>query len=92
MVSPTQPLREEHKELLPHIEQLRAAADQVGEAPTEDVRRAVDGAHNFLVSHLIPHAEAEDAALYPVVARFLGAPDATATMRRDHVEIGRLTE
>ena len=31
MDSPTQPLREEHRELLPHIEQLRLAADLVGE-------------------------------------------------------------
>jgi iron-sulfur cluster repair protein YtfE (RIC family) len=92
MATPTQPLREEHRELFPHIEQLRLAADRVGTDPPEDTRRAVDAAYGFLVGHLIPHAEAEDAALYPVVGRVMGAPEATATMRRDHVEVGRLTE
>ena len=46
----------------------------------------------FSAHHLIPHAQAEDQALYPVVARVMGVPEATATMRRDHVEVGRLTE
>ena len=31
----TQPLREEHKELLPHIERLRTVADSIGTAPIE---------------------------------------------------------
>ncbi len=45
----------------------------------------------FLTDHLIPHAKAEDAALYPVVQKVMGAPQATATMSRDHQEVGRLT-
>ena len=45
----------------------------------------------FLTHHLIPHATAEDRALYPVVQKAMGAPKATATMSRDHVEVGRLT-
>jgi iron-sulfur cluster repair protein YtfE (RIC family) len=40
---------------------------------------------------LIPHAEAEDAVLYPVVEQVMNAPAATATMSRDHVEVARLT-
>lgn len=92
MAMPTQPLREEHRELFPHVEQLRLAADQVGEDSSEATLRAVDEAHGFLVEHLIPHAQAEEAALYPVVGRAMGAPEATATMRRDHAEIGRLAE
>ena len=88
----TEPLREEHKELLPHIEQLRVAANEVGASPLEAMRRAVDEAYDFLVGHLIPHAQAEDAALYPVVGRIMGAPEATATMHRDHVEVGHLTQ
>ena len=87
----TQPLRDEHRELLPQIERLRAAADAVGEAPPGVLREQVDEAYEFLVHHLIPHAEAEDRALYPVVGRVMGAPQATATMSRDHVEVGRLT-
>lgn len=91
MAIPTQPLRDEHKDLLPHIVGLRTAADSVGEAEAADVQRNVAESHDFLVHHLLPHAQAEERALYPVVARLMGAPEATATMTRDHVEIGRLT-
>ncbi len=91
MALPTQPLRDEHGELLPHIEALRTVADSVGEAPSESLRRGIDEAYEFLSRHLIPHAQAEEKALYPTVARLLGVPEATATMSRDHVEVGRLT-
>lgn len=88
----TQPLREEHKELLPHIDQLRVAADSVGSVSVEQLRREVDGALDFLSHQLIPHAQAEEAALYPVVQAIMGAPEATHTMSRDHLEVHRLTE
>ena len=87
-----QPLREEHQELLPQIERLRTVADLVGDASAETVRQAIDEVYAFLTRHLIPHAHAEDAALYPVVGKVMGASEATATMSRDHVEVGRLTE
>jgi iron-sulfur cluster repair protein YtfE (RIC family) len=86
-----QSFRDEHAHLLPHIDHLREVADTVGEAPHEALTREVAEAHTFLTERLIPHAEAEDAWLYPAVARLMGAPQATATMRRDHVEVGRLT-
>ncbi len=92
MTTLTQPLRGEHKELLPHIELLRTVADAIGEASITSLRPAVDEAYAFLAHHLLPHAQAEELALYPVVGRVMGAPEATATMNRDHVEIGRLTE
>lgn len=91
-VLPTQPLREEHHELLPHIEQLAVAADAIGHVPIDELRKQTGEAYAFLTEHLIPHAQAEDAVLYPVVARLMGAPEATATMRRDHVAVMQLTE
>lgn len=91
MVTLTQPLRDEHKELLPHIELLRTAADAIGAAEGASLQRSIGEAYTFLTHHLIPHAQAEERALYPVVGRLMGAPEATATMSRDHVEIGRLT-
>jgi iron-sulfur cluster repair protein YtfE (RIC family) len=89
---PTQPLREEHQELLPHVEALNTVADLVGTAPVNQLRGKLDEVYEFLNGHLIPHAMAEDAALYPVVGAAMGAPLATATMSRDHVEVGRLVE
>ncbi len=92
MTAITEPLRAEHRELLPHVEQLRQAADTIEAEPTADMAAAVDEAIEFLTHHLIPHARAEEAALYPAVASAMGAPGATATMSRDHVEVLRLTD
>ncbi len=88
----TQPLRDEHKELFPNVDRIRQVAELVGEAPVNEIRRGVEEVYDFLANHLKPHAEAEEAALYPVVQKVLGSPDATKTMSRDHVEVGRYIE
>jgi hemerythrin-like domain-containing protein len=92
MNSLTQPLREEHKELFPFVDRIRQVADLIGEAPVAKIQQGVEEVYDFLAFHLKPHAEAEDAALYPVVQKVLGSPDATRTMSRDHVEVGRYIE
>ena len=92
MANLTQPLREEHKELLPHIEAIRQAADAIGEAPLSELRPQIDEVYDFLAYHLLPHAQAEEAALYPIVGKVMGAPEATGTMSRDHVEVDRLID
>jgi iron-sulfur cluster repair protein YtfE (RIC family) len=68
------------------------AADAIGEEINPAIMAGIDEAVNFLTRHLIPHAQAEDKALYPVVQKVMGAAEATATMSRDHVEVGRLSE
>jgi len=91
----TEPLRAEHRTLMPHVRGLGAAGDAVGVAPTDEQREKVDAAYAFLAEHLIPHAEAEDAVLYQKVNALLGTrgrTQATDTMHRDHVEVGRLTK
>jgi iron-sulfur cluster repair protein YtfE (RIC family) len=88
----TQPLRDEHKELIPHIEQILIVADSLPDAAREQIRDGVQEVYEFLAYHLIPHAQAEEAALYPVVQQALGSPEATRTMSRDHVEVGRYVE
>ena len=92
MANLTQPLREEHKELLPHIEAIRQAADAIGETTLSELRPRIDDVYDFLAYHLLPHAQAEEAALYPVVGKVMGAPEATGTMSRDHVEVERLID
>lgn len=87
----TQPLRDEHRHLLPHIEALRKAADTVGHVPLPTLRSAVVESLEFLTKHLIPHAVAEDEVLYVKIDQLLGGVPVTATMRRDHVEVVRLT-
>ena len=88
----TQPLRDEHRELLPHIENILKVAESLPEAPLEEIRQGVNEVYEFLAYHLIPHAQAEDAALYPAIQKAMGSPEATRTMSRDHVEVGRYVD
>ncbi|HET7487444.1 MAG TPA: hemerythrin domain-containing protein [Acidimicrobiales bacterium] len=86
----TDPLREDQAELLAHVDAFRSTADAVGDIPVDELCSMVDARFRFLVERLLPHATAEDTVLYPAVERVLG-PGTTATMRRDHVEVDRLT-
>ena len=92
MSTVTQPLRDEHKELFPNVDHIRQVAERLDIASITETRKGVDEVYGFLAHHLKPHAEAEDAVLYPVVQKVLGSPDATKTMSRDHVEIGSYIE
>jgi hemerythrin-like domain-containing protein len=84
-------LRDEHRHLLPHIDDLRTTGDAVGRSAPAELGEDLERAVSFLEHHLLPHAGAEDEVLYPEVERLMGSPEATATMRRDHVEVARLT-
>jgi iron-sulfur cluster repair protein YtfE (RIC family) len=92
MASLTQPLRDEHKELYPHVEALRLAGDAVYESLTTSAHDKIEESYKFLTQQLLPHAQAEEKALYPMVQKAMGAAQATATMSRDHVEVDRLTQ
>lgn len=86
----TDPLRREHAELMPRVEDLRATAESADVLGAATLATELDGVLAFLREHLVPHAHAEEVALYPAVERALGAPGSTATMSRDHVEVLRL--
>ncbi len=92
MATLTQPLRDEHKELLPEVETLRQAGEAINTTLSAWGRESIDKAYAFLTHHLLPHAQAEEKALYPVVQKAMGAPASTATMSRDHAEVERLTK
>jgi len=87
----TQPLRDEHQELLPQVDLLRTLGD-AADAPGRAVGERLDAALDFLEGHLLIHAQAEEDVLYPAVGRLMGAPLATATMSRDHAEVHRFVE
>ncbi len=88
----TQPLRDEHRELFPHVERILEVAGMVADESAAQLDRDLDEVYAFLAHHLLVHAQAEEAVLYPTVQEALGSPDATRTMRRDHVEVGRYVE
>lgn len=87
----TAPLHEEHRHLLPHVDELRETADAVGSHGAADLRTRLVRSLSFLTDHLIPHARSEDTVLYPEIDHLMGNVPATATMRRDHEEVARLT-
>lgn len=82
---PTDPLRAEHDGLRPHIDRLRDLGDRAVQGG--DVMEPLQASVEFLHHHLLVHASAEEAVLYPLVANVLGAPRATATMSEDHARI-----
>lgn len=84
---PTEPLRAEHRDLLPHLLSLDTVANDVAGWDRDAAVSALGEIVGFLRGHLVPHAAAEEAVLYPAIEEAMAAPGATATMRADHVEI-----
>lgn len=87
----TQPLRDEHRELHAHVHEILTVADALADQTPEALRDQLAAVSAFLRRDLLRHAAAEEAALYPVVGHVIGAPEATATMSRDHREIEDLS-
>jgi hypothetical protein len=66
---------------------LRATADSLGTVPPAAAAERVRKAYLTLVENVLPHEQAEQNELYPMLNRLLGGTDATATMSRAHAEI-----
>jgi iron-sulfur cluster repair protein YtfE (RIC family) len=84
---PTEPIRAEHRDLLPHLQGLDTIADEVERWDADEASHVLGEIVGFLRGHLVPHAKAEEQVLYPAVEQAMAAPGATATMRADHAEI-----
>jgi heavy metal translocating P-type ATPase len=80
----------EHPALRPILDEVRAAADALGDTPPDDIRDRLVKLYSRLVDELEPHELAEGAQLYPLLDRVLGSSEATTTMNRAHVEISHL--
>lgn len=84
-------LHAEHEELLPHLDHVRALANEADELDEASLRGRLEPVLAFLEDTLLAHADAEERALYPVVDRLLRATGgATRTMSIDHRAIGDL--
>ena len=84
---PTEPFRQEHEQLLEHIEHLGQAAREMprlSEEERDELRKRI---LDFLRGTLLPHAKAEEEVLYPEWARLVGFPDAAVPMVHDHEAI-----
>jgi hypothetical protein len=82
--------RAEHRELLGVVDRVRTVADRLDHLPPDQAQAEAAAVHRFLVERLLPHEQAEDTLLYPLVAELLGGDDPTAPMHRAHTEINRL--
>ena len=83
-------LRDEHRELAPSLARIRPLADRVGELPPAQAMAELEWVRTFLVDTLIPHEEAEDKRVFPLLARSVGSDDITAALHRTHTEIYHL--
>jgi quercetin dioxygenase-like cupin family protein/hemerythrin-like domain-containing protein len=89
----TQAIHAEHQELLPHLDHLTALADEVTALEPAALHERLEGVIGFLRDVLLPHAGAEDEALYPVVDRLLRALGGTTrTMSLDHRAIASMID
>ncbi|HET6877486.1 MAG TPA: heavy metal translocating P-type ATPase [Jatrophihabitans sp.] len=80
----------EHEQLREVLPLLRAAADALAVPGTPGARGLLEQARRALDDRLVPHEQAEEQELYPMLAQALGTSDAVAPMSRVHAEIGRL--
>ena len=87
MNSLSEHIRQEHKNIYPHLDAILTTAHGVGEVPREIQLEMVAECLSFLLHELIPHAQHEDAALYQAVERAIGAAGSTNAMKREHVGI-----
>lgn len=84
---PTAAFRDEHVELIEHIEHLAAAGREMPRLSEEEREVLRDRVLGFLRGTLIPHAQAEEQVLYPEWAKLVGFGDAALPMVHDHEAI-----
>jgi heavy metal translocating P-type ATPase len=82
--------RQEHRVLVPQVRRIRRLADRLESLPPSQAILELRESHKFLVEQLLPHDQAEDAIVYPAVAKLIGGDDPTAPMNRAHLEIAHL--
>ncbi len=80
----------EHHHLRPGPDLLRAAAAVDDDAEPAEILRRAGAVYRFCADELLPHEDAEDNLLYPVLTDLLGGSESTALMSRAHLEIHHL--
>ena len=89
---PTQSFRDEHREVKEHLGHVAGWVGQLRTQPPAEQRRTAEQVVTFFEKHIRPHAEWEEAHLYPVIDRLAGTREPsrlTSTMRYEHRVVGR---
>ena len=82
-------ISDEHFAIRAHLTQVRELATVFPELDQRAASRRAEAVLDFLTSELLPHAAEEEASLYPVIDRLVGA-GATRTMALDHEAIASI--
>jgi len=87
----TDPFRDEHAEVKVHLRHLHDMVGEMRTAPAAEAPGTMRFVVKFLNEHIREHARWEEQVLYPVVDRLAKSGEHlfTATMRHEHVIIGR---
>jgi len=83
----TDTIRAEFRSLLPQVEAIRNAAEELDEASLTEMRHVVDQTIDFVNGTLVPRATLEATAVYPAIDRLYGGVPASAVMAHEHREI-----
>ena len=83
-------LQAEHRELIPALDRLAATADRLDRLGPEEASAALREADDFLQERILPHEEADDREIYPILAGLIGGDDPLAAMSLTHGEIFHL--
>ena len=87
---PTADFRREHAGIREHLEHLHTMVGGLAAQTPAERGETMEFVVRFLEEHIRKHAEAEEAILYPAVdQRAAKGRPFTATMRREHVIVGR---
>ena len=85
-------LGEEHAKLMPHVDELRIVADYAPEIPESSLRSRVRREYEFLVQEVLPHMDAEQETLHPVMERLLSDRHPRLPLAHSHAEIRGLVD
>jgi heavy metal translocating P-type ATPase len=83
-------LKEEHLYFIPRLDDIARLADGIGDRPAVEAVTRLRDLDRFLRDELLPHEQADDEEIYPILAGLLGGEDPMATMSLSHREIFRL--
>jgi heavy metal translocating P-type ATPase len=85
-------LRAEHDQLLPRLDTIRDAADNLDMVSTGDAMGELERICALLVQDILPHETQDETVIYPQVSDLLPGDDPMASMSRTHREIFYLVD
>jgi heavy metal translocating P-type ATPase len=85
-------LRLEHEQLVPRLDSIRDAADNLDEMTTPEAIEMLGRISTLLTDEILPHEIEDETVLYPQLSEILPGEDPMASMSRSHREIFHLVD